>query len=100
MIVVSGTFTVDPSKRDKAVEVGATMAADSLAEAGCVAYGFWTDPSDPVRFRVFEEWESAEALDAHFATAHVATFVAALGGLGIRDTDISRYEATAKSKLM
>jgi len=100
MIIVSGTFRVDPEKRDQAVEVGATMAAASQAEAGCVAYGFWTDPSDPARFRVFEEWESADALDAHFATAHMTTFVAALGGLGVRDTDISRYEASAKSKLM
>ncbi len=40
MIVVSGTFEVDPSKRDDALQVGAAMAQASLAEPGCVAYGF------------------------------------------------------------
>ncbi len=100
MIVVSGTFRVDPSQRETALEVGATMAAATLAETGCVTYGFWTDPSDPVRFRIFEEWDSAAALDAHFETEHMATFVVALGDLGVSDTDVSRYEVTTKSKLM
>ncbi len=100
MIIVSGTFEIDPALRDEARRVATTMAEASRAEPGCVAYGFWTDPDDPTRFRVFEEWESADALDAHFATDHLAAFVAALPGLGVRNSDVSRYTAGEKSKLM
>ncbi|MGH3452399.1 MAG: putative quinol monooxygenase [Haloechinothrix sp.] len=100
MILVSGTFEVDAASRDQALRVAATMAEASRAESGCIAYGFWTDPDDPTRFRVFEEWESAEVLDAHFATDHLAAFVAALPGLGVCNTDVWRYTADEKSKLM
>ncbi len=100
MIIVSGTFEIDASQRDEALRVGATMAGASLAEPGCVTYGFWADPADPARLRVFEEWETEEALTAHFGTAHMTEFVAALPGLGVRNADVWRYEATAKSRLM
>ncbi len=100
MIVVSGTFEIDPAQRDEALKVWETMAAASLAESGCVAYGFWADEADPARFRVFEEWESEEALAAHFATPHLAEFVAALPALGVRNPDVWQYDAGAKSELM
>ncbi|MGH8983543.1 MAG: putative quinol monooxygenase [Acidimicrobiia bacterium] len=100
MIIVSGTFEVDAASRDEALRVAATMAEASRAEAGCVAYGFWADPDNAARFRVFEEWESAEVLDAHFTTDHLAAFVGALPGLGVRNTDVWRYTADEKSKLM
>ncbi|MGH9013366.1 MAG: putative quinol monooxygenase [Acidimicrobiia bacterium] len=100
MIIVSGTFEVDAASRDEALRVAATMTEASRAESGCVDYGFWADPGDPTRFRVFEEWKSAEALDAHFTTDHLAAFVAALPGLGVRNSDVWRYTADEKSKLM
>lgn len=100
MIVVSGTFQVDPTKREQAVAVGTKMAEASRAEAGCVAYGFWTDPNEPTSFRVFEQWESAEALDAHFAEPHMAEFLGALPDLGITNSEIIRYEVSGASKLM
>lgn len=100
MIVVSGTFEVDPAQRARALEVAGAMAAASSAENGCVAYGFWSDPANETRFRVFEEWESAAALDAHFQTPHMATFIAELGTLGVSSAEVWRYEATEKSRLM
>lgn len=60
MIIVSGTFEIDPSQPDEALRIGTTMAGASLAEPGCVTYGFWADPTDPARLRVFEEWATAE----------------------------------------
>ena len=76
MIIVSGTLTIDPADVETAMALGATMAEASLAEEGCSAYGFWQDPADPSRARVFEEWASQEALDLHFATPHMADFMA------------------------
>lgn len=100
VIVVSGTFEIDPALRERALEVAGAMADASSAETGCVAYGFWADPSEPARFRVFEEWESARALDDHFQTSHMATFLAELAELGVHGAEVWRYEASGKSRLM
>ncbi len=100
MIVVSGTFRIDPAQRDRAIEVGDAMAAASRLEEGCVAYGFWSSPADDALFRVFEEWASTDALTAHFATDHARAFLGALAGLGVHDSDVCSYETSTKSKLM
>jgi quinol monooxygenase YgiN len=99
MIIVSGTLRVASSDIDTAMGLGATMAEASLAEEGCSAYGFWQDPADPGRVRVFEEWASQEALDAHFATPHMADFMAGLGQLSISDMELSKYEVSEKAPL-
>jgi quinol monooxygenase YgiN len=99
MIIVSGTLRVDSADIATAMDLGTTMAEASLAEDGCSAYGFWQDPADPGRVRVFEEWASQEALDEHFATPHMGTFMAGLGELSISDMELSKYEVSEKSPL-
>jgi quinol monooxygenase YgiN len=99
MIIVSGTLRVDSADIDKAMELGTTMSEASLAEEGCSAYGFWQDPADPGRVRVFEEWASQEALDEHFATPHMGAFMAGLGELSISDMELSKYEVSEKAPL-
>ena len=96
MIVVSGEITIDPADREAALEVTAAMVAATLDEEGCVTYGFWADPVDPGRFRVFEEWESMDALVAHFGQPHMATFLEALGGLDVRSSDVQQYTVSDK----
>ena len=99
MIIVSGTLRVDPADIDTAMSLGATMSGASLAEEGCSAYGFWQDPADPGRVRVFEEWSDQAALDEHFATPHMGDFMAGLGQLKISDMELSKYEVSDKSPL-
>ena len=99
MIIVSGTLTIDPADVETAMALGATMAEASLAEEGCRAYGFWQDPADPSRARVFEEWASQEALDLHFATPHMAEFMTGIGQLKISDMDLSKYAVSEKAPL-
>jgi quinol monooxygenase YgiN len=78
MIVVVGRVQTDPQRREECVRVGQAVARASRAEAGCLAYAVHADTEDPNRVVFVEEWESQEALDAHFATEHVATFMAAI----------------------
>ena len=99
MIVVSGVVEIDPEDRDTALEAASRMAQASRQEEGCHAYAFYVDVEDPGRIRVFEEWESQEALDAHFQTEHMAEFRRALGGLRIRGRRIHRYEVSDRSEL-
>jgi quinol monooxygenase YgiN len=99
MIIVSGTLRVDAADVDTAMTLGATMAEASLAEEGCTAYGFWQSPADPTLVRVFEEWASQDAIDLHFATPHMADFMAGLGQLTISEMDLHKYQVAEKGPL-
>ncbi len=91
MIIVSGIMTVGPSSHDRMVELARTVSTESLKEPGCRAYGLWADPDVRGRFRIFEEWDSQEALTEHFGTPHFAAFGSSLGELELDSMDIHRY---------
>ena len=74
MIVIAGKATLHAAEVDAAVRAGSQMAATSRREPGCLDYRFSIDIDDPLVVRVFEQWESAEALEAHFATTHFGEF--------------------------
>jgi quinol monooxygenase YgiN len=91
MIIVSGIMAVGPSSHDRMVELARTVSTESLKEPGCRAYGLWADPDVRGRFRIFEEWDSQEALTEHFGTPHFAAFGSNLGELELASMDVHRY---------
>ncbi|MEL7207280.1 MAG: putative quinol monooxygenase [Actinomycetota bacterium] len=95
MIVVSGEIELDPADRDAAIAATESVVAATLQEEGCLTYGFWADPTDPGRFRVFEEWETEAALLAHFGQPHMTAFLETMGTLGITKSEIHRYDVVA-----
>jgi quinol monooxygenase YgiN len=64
-------------------ELARTMAAATRQEAGCVRYVFGHDIEHPGRFVLSEAWHDRAALDAHFATEHMATFRAGVRTLRV-----------------
>jgi quinol monooxygenase YgiN len=94
MIVIAGHFVLDPSKREQAVGAAREMMSETRKEPGCISYTFSADLDEPGRFRIFEEWESDEALTAHFQAPHMARLQQAMGGLGVREMKVQRYEVT------
>lgn len=100
MIVITGTITIDPAKMPEALDAIAELVPATLAEEGCLSYGFFTSPTDPGALRVVEEWADQAALDAHFAAPHMATFMGAMGGFGVTGTELWRYDVAEKSRLM
>jgi len=92
MVVIAGTITLDPAKRAAAVSAATDMMDATRKEPGCHSYTMSGDLADPGRFHIFEEWDSQAALEAHFATPHTASFQAAVGGLGIREMRVQKYE--------
>lgn len=100
MIVVSGIVQVAPSDHAAAAELMKTLAAETAKEAGSLSYAFYADLETEGLFRVFEEWESEEAMGAHFAEPHMAAFMGGLGELEVVGTEISKYDGAEKSKLM
>lgn len=67
MLVVAGSFQVDPARRDEFIESRKEAMTTSRAEKGCHEYIFAPDPIDPGRAILFERWESKEDLAAHLA---------------------------------
>jgi quinol monooxygenase YgiN len=92
MFVIAGTIQVDPEKRDQAASPAEEMMRETRKESGNIDYAFSFDMGDPGTIRVFEQWESQEALDLHFASPHMARFQEALGGLGVEGMNIQRFE--------
>jgi quinol monooxygenase YgiN len=99
MLVIAGTIAIDPAGRAEAVSAATVMMAETLKEPGCISYTFSGDLTDPGGFRIFEEWESQEALDAHFKAPHMAAFQAAIGKVGVREMKVKRYEIASVGPL-
>ena len=67
MVIVGGTFEVNPNERESFLANRLDMMRTSRKEPGCLEYTFAADPIDPSRVVLFERWESQQALDAHLS---------------------------------
>lgn len=99
MIVVAGTVRIKPEAREAATQAALAMIAATRREPGCRAYRFATDLADPTLVHVHEEWDSAEALERHFATPHMAEFRRLLPGLVAGPAAITRYEIASATPM-
>ena len=99
MLIVAGTIAFDPTKQAAADAAFEKMRAATLGEPGCIEYQAYRDRSQPGVVFMFEQWQSQDALSAHFATAHMAEFGKAIGALGVMRMDVSKYEVTAQGSV-
>ena len=99
MIVISGTARIRPDKIDEARQAAIAMAATSSAEPGCRTYELSTLLTDPLTFRLFEEWEDAGALAQHFQTDHFRAFSTALPAFLAEVPKFQRYDVSAVGPL-
>ncbi len=68
------------------------MDEKTRKESGCLKYVSSVDINDPMIIRIYEIWESMEALGPHFKTPHMAAFQEALGGLRTKSMEAKVYE--------
>lgn len=99
MIIVAVEAEVEESAISGVRDAIDRMEEQSRKEAGCLTYAFSTDINNPNTIRVFERWESMEALQAHFKTPHMAEFNKALAELQPKSLDIKAYEVTREVPL-
>ncbi len=99
MIVIAGHIRIDPSKRSEAIAAAHAVMEATRQESGCSAYVFSADLADEGVFHVFEHWDSQEALDAHFKAPHMAAFQKAMGGFGVAEMKLLRYDASGARSL-
>jgi quinol monooxygenase YgiN len=63
----------------------------AAGEPGCRRYTFAATLADPSRFVLVSEWESEEALDAHYKSEEFAKFQLGLDGLLARPSELTIY---------
>ena len=98
-LIIAGTIDIDPDKWTTARPAAIEMMTATRNEAGCYAYVFSEDIEVEGRFNIYEKWESQHALDAHFASPHMATFRAALADFGAKPANVLKYEIASEGPL-
>jgi quinol monooxygenase YgiN len=83
MIRVVAIITAKPGRKQDVLKLFRANMPAVHAEAGCIEYqpyedaegfGSFQAPIGPDAFVVLETWESADALKAHSAAPHMATY--------------------------
>ena len=97
MVIVAGTFEVDPAQRDEFIAGRAEGMRTSRAEPGCLEYTFSPDPLDPARVMLFERWASQADLDVHLAGARARA--ATPGAVVPKAVSIVVYDVTGERPL-
>lgn len=92
MLIIAGSFRIDPKTRDPLLAAAREMMAETLKEKGCHAYRFTPDLDDPTVVHLFERWESESDLHAHFVAPHMAKFQKVMGELRPQMLEIQRYD--------
>lgn len=69
------------------------------SEPGCKKFVTSIDVGDPKVLRIYEEWDSKEALSFHFKTQDMAEFQKELGGIKPKAMNSSVYESENALKL-
>lgn len=95
MIIIAGRIVVDGTKRAEAIAAALEVMEATRKEDGCISYTFSADLVDADCFRIFEEWDSPEALAAHFESPHMARFQKVIASLGVRERTVQRYEVSS-----
>jgi quinol monooxygenase YgiN len=99
MIIIAGTISFDPAKKDVLSAGFDKMQATTLEEEGCLAYDYWLSRSDSGTVLMFEKWASEEALASHLQSAHMAEFGAVMGQIGIKAVDVKKYSGATEGPL-
>ena len=102
MILITGHVILTPEHRERMIALGAGHSARSRGEVGCLAHHCHVNV-EPLRQaqgdRVFErlvfveEWESVDAVRAHFALPTSRAFVADMRALSPQPPVIRIYAA-------
>ena len=99
MLIVTGTVEVAPEGVEIAAKAAQLMVAETVKESGCLVYEFSQILGHANVFRVYEEWQDQAALEAHFATPHMAVFQGVLAEVGVTASDIYRVVGGKKQPL-
>ena len=81
LLTVIARMHAKPGKEQELREALEALIPTTLAEKGCVNYDLHQGVEDPRWFFFYENWDSAEDLDAHLQAPHLVEFAGRLDEL-------------------
>src|ERR1700728_1341167 len=94
VIAIADMFGIS-GRRDELASLLERFEGWAGGEPGCRRYIFAATLADPSRFVSLSEWESQEALDAHYRSREFADLQLGLDGLLARPSESTVYAADA-----
>jgi quinol monooxygenase YgiN len=71
MITIIATMRALEGKDDNVRDVLMALVVESRQEPGCLKYELMVGDEDPLEFALYEQWESATALNTHLRSRHI-----------------------------
>lgn len=95
MQIVYAILPLSPEHRDEALEATRTIAEKSREEPGVIDYRVGTDVEDPNTLRFVEQYEDAEAVDAHLETDHYQQYAdVVIPDMLAGEPEVTQFEVT------
>jgi autoinducer 2-degrading protein len=91
-------FEIQPDKVDQFMALITANAQSSMTEPGCRQFDILRAADQPNRIVLYEIYDDGDALKAHMATPHVATFFAAAKPLIVKQSVIRAERLLAPEK--
>lgn len=92
IVHVVAIFVAAAGKENELEELLSSLVEPTRKEAGCLKYDLLRGiPGESGDFVFVEEWESAEALDAHSRSAHLRELQGKVGPLLGAPANVARY---------
>ena len=95
LLIVVAEMTARSGKEAELRQKLTGFVAPTRAENGCVQYDLHEEENQPGHFLFFERWTSAQALEAHLASPHIASVLPELGPILAQPARISKFRQTA-----
>jgi quinol monooxygenase YgiN len=99
MILVAGSFRLPVESLEAGREAMARVIAATRAEAGCLAYSYAEDVTEPGLFRVSEAWTDRRTLAVHFEAPHMKAWQRERAELGMTDREMTAYDVSGQEAL-
>ncbi|HRK64225.1 MAG TPA: antibiotic biosynthesis monooxygenase [Terricaulis sp.] len=93
MIIVQGWIRLAPGGAEKLRATIAELMTATRQEAGCISYTLSADLVEPDLIHIAEIWDGKDALKAHSAAPHAASFGAAMRDAGVEGMNVKGYNA-------
>lgn len=81
LLTVIARMHAKPGKEQELRDALTALIEPTTKEKGCINYDLHQGTEDPGWFFFYENWESADDLDAHLAAPHLVEFAARLDEL-------------------
>ena len=92
MILLTGSVRAAPGSIERAARLCIEHVERSRREPGCISHAIHVDAEDPCHLLFVEEWESVDAVRAHFAIPASMEFIGNMADLDVEPADVHLYE--------